>query len=101
MRSVRTSDAVDMLGGAKALMLRRGCVAKHPRKQPGCRVDDYGCAELSTRENIIANGQLLVCDQLGNALVYTFIATAEKHDSLHPGQFASLFLIESGPLGRK
>ena len=44
-------------------------------------VDDDGCAELAAGEDEVADGELVVREELGDALVDTFVAAADEDDA--------------------
>ena len=98
----KTSSAVGGAGNAVRGVIGRVCVvaeaealveggvfmAKDAREQADGGVDDDGCAEFAAGENEVADGQLVVAEELGDTFVDAFVTAADKDDTFERGEAA-------------
>ena len=61
--------------------------------------DDHG-GQLAARQNIVADGYLLVYEQVYHALIYALVVAAQQHYVPASDKFERLGLSERGALGR-
>jgi hypothetical protein len=57
-------------------------VAEDAREQADDGVDDDGCGELAAGEDVVADGELFVTEELADALVDAFVAAADEDDAV-------------------
>jgi hypothetical protein len=74
-------------------------VAEDAGEEADGGVEDDGGTELSAGEDVVADGELFVAEELGDALVHTFIAAADHDDALQRGEAARSRLGEALALG--
>jgi hypothetical protein len=74
-------------------------VAEDAGEEADDGVDEDGGGELAAREDIVANGELFVAEELGDALIDAFVAAADEDDAVEGGEAAGRGLGEGLALG--
>jgi hypothetical protein len=67
---------------AEALEAGAVGVAEDAGEQADDGVDDDGCGEFASREDVVADGELFVAEELAHALVDAFVAAADEDDAV-------------------
>ena len=70
-------------------------MAEDAGEQADDGVEDDGCAELAAGEDVIADGEFLVAEELADALVDAFVAAADENDAIEGGETAGGCLREA------
>lgn len=70
------------LRGAEALIGAGGFVAEDAGDEAHGGVNDDGCRELATRENVVADGEFLVAMEDVDAFVDAFVAATDEYDAV-------------------
>ena len=71
-----------IVADAEALVTAGVCVTKDARQKAHCGIDDDGCGQLAAREDVVADRELLVCEEFADTFVHTLVAAADEDDSL-------------------
>jgi hypothetical protein len=72
-------------GEAEAFELGGGVVAEDSGEQAHGGVEDDGGAEFSSREDVVADGEFAVGEEMVDALVDALVAAAEEDDAVEFG----------------
>ena len=84
-----------------ALLDRCLLVADHPGKEPRHRFNHNGRGEFSSRQDIIADGNLPIDAEGNRPFVDPFVPAADKEDRAFFGHIARHLLVEEGPAWRE
>ena len=76
------------VGDAEALVAAGVCVAEDAGKEADCGVEDNGGGELATAEDVVADGEFFVGEEVGDALVHALVAAADEDDAFEGGEVA-------------
>ena len=83
------------VGAAKAFEFAGRLVAENSGEQAHGGVENDGGSEFSAGENIVSDREFAVGESFGDALVDSFIASADEDDALHVRELARGGLRES------
>ena len=61
-------------------------------------VEDDGCGEFAAGEDVVADGELVVAEELGDALVDAFVAAADEDYAIERGEASGRCLRKPSPL---
>ena len=84
---------------AEALVARGVGVAEDAGEEADGGVKDDGGGELSAAEDVVADGEFLVGEEVGDALVHALVAAADEDDALERGEAVRGGLGEGLALG--
>ena len=70
------------LGGTEAFVAGRVWISENAWQQTDDGIDDDGGAELSAREDVVADRDLVIAEQIADALVDPLIAAADEDDAI-------------------
>ena len=84
---------------AEALVARGVGVAEDAGEEADGGVEDGGGGEFSAAEDVVADGELLVGEEVGDALVHALVATADEDDAVERGEAVRGGLGEGLALG--
>ena len=73
-------------------------MAEDAGQQADGGVDDYGGGQLAAGEHVVADGELVVAEELADALVDALIAAADQHDAIQGGEAARGGLVKAPAL---
>src|SRR5205085_10111216 len=79
----------------------RSFISQGTRDEPRHCIYNNSCAQFSATQDVIPYRDFPVSQVLSHAFVYAFIASAEKHKTLHGSQFLSYVLRKQASLRRK
>ena len=74
-------------------------VAEDAGEEADGGVDDDGGGQFAAGEDVVADGELFVAEELGDALVDAFVAAADEDDAVEGGEAAGGGLGEALALG--
>ncbi len=87
------------IGRAEALVFAGGFVAEDAGKETGDGIDDNGGGEFAAGEDVVADGELAVAEQVVDALVDALIAAADEDEAVKADELAGGGLGEGRTLG--
>jgi hypothetical protein len=70
------------VGDAEALVTRGVGVSEDAGEEADGGVEDDGGGQLTAAEDVVADGEFFVGEEVGDALVYTFVAAADEDDAV-------------------
>src|SRR6185295_6491508 len=87
--------------GAEAVVFNRPRQLDHPGDLPRDRLDQHHRRQFPSRQDVVADRDLLVHHRLAHPLVDPLVTPAEQDQIAPPGQFAHLRLVQPPALRRK
>jgi hypothetical protein len=74
------------IGQAEALVACRVGVAEDAGKQADGGIENDGGCQLAAAEDVVADGEFLVGEEVGHTLVYALVAATDEDDALERGE---------------